>query len=44
MHGYVGALGFNAGVKASPGELLSHADIGLMGTVEARKGPWLIPR
>jgi hypothetical protein len=43
MHGYAGALGFNAGVKASPGDLLSHADIGLMGTLEAKKGPWLIP-
>jgi len=43
MHGYVGAFGFNAGVKASPGDLLSHADIGLMGTVEASKESWLIP-
>jgi hypothetical protein len=43
MHGYVGAFGFNAGVKASPGDLLSHADIGLMGTLEARKERWVIP-
>jgi len=43
MHGYVGAFGLNAGVRASPGDLLSHADVGLMGTVEARKGPWVLP-
>ena len=43
MHGYVGALGFNAGVRASPGDLLSHADIGLMGTLEARKAHWVAP-
>jgi hypothetical protein len=43
MHGYVGAFGLNAGVKASTGDILSHADIGLLGTVEARKGPWMIP-
>jgi hypothetical protein len=43
VHGYAGALGHNVGVKASPGDLLSHADIGLMGTLEARKGPWLVP-
>jgi len=43
MHGYVGARGFNVGVKASPGDILSHADVGLLGTVEARKGPWVLP-
>jgi hypothetical protein len=43
MHGYVGARGFNAGVRASPGDLLSHADIGLMGTFEARKGRVVVP-
>lgn len=43
MHGYVGARGFNAGVRASPGDLLSHADIGLMGTLEASKGHVVVP-
>jgi len=43
MHGYVGALGRNAGVKASPGDILSHLDIGLLGTLEARKGPVVVP-
>jgi hypothetical protein len=43
MHGYAGAYGLNAGVKASPGDLLSHADVGLMGTLEARKEHWVIP-
>jgi hypothetical protein len=32
----VGALGRNASIHASPGDLLSHFDIGLMGAAEAR--------
>jgi hypothetical protein len=43
MHGSVGAYGLNTSVKASPGDLLSHADVGLMGTVEASKERWVIP-
>ena len=43
MHGYVGALGRNAGVRASPGDLLSHLDIGLMGTLQAQKGHVVVP-
>jgi len=43
MHGYVGALGHNAGVRASPGDLLSHADIGVMGTLQAQKGHVVLP-
>jgi len=36
-HGTVGALGRNVSIHASPGDLLSHFDIGLMGAAEARK-------
>lgn len=35
-HGVVGALGHDVGFHASPGDLLSHFDIGLMGAAEAR--------
>ncbi len=35
-HGTVGALGRDASIHASPGDLLSHFDIGLMGAAEAR--------
>src|SRR5215813_6899120 len=35
-HGTVGALGHNISMHASPGDLLSHLDIGLMGAAEAR--------
>lgn len=41
--GTTGALGHNVGVHASPGDLLSHFDIGLMGTVEARKNRFVLP-
>jgi len=41
--GRVGALGHNAGVHASAGDLLSHFDIGLMGLVEARKNRFVLP-
>ena len=41
-HGTVGALGHNTSVHASPGDLLSHLDIGLMGAAEARYGPFLL--
>jgi hypothetical protein len=34
-HGIVGVLGRNAGFRASPGDLLSHFDVGLMGGAEA---------
>jgi len=43
MHGTTGILGYNASIKASPGDLLSHLDIGLMGTVEVRKERFVIP-
>lgn len=36
-HGTVGALGRNVSVHASPGDLLSHFDIGLMGAADANK-------
>src|SRR5262250_1688212 len=36
-HGTVGALGRDVSMHASPGDLLSHFDIGLMGAAEARK-------
>jgi hypothetical protein len=35
-HGVVGALGRDVGFHATPGDLLSHLDIGLMGSAEAR--------
>jgi len=41
-HGTVGALGHNASTHASPGDLLSHADIGLMGAAEARYNRFLL--
>jgi hypothetical protein len=36
-HGTVGALGRAASMHASPGDLLSHVDIGLMGAAELRR-------
>ena len=36
-HGTVGALGRDVGMHASPGDLLSHFDIGLMAAAEARR-------
>lgn len=41
-HGTVGALGHNASIHASPGDLLSHFDIGLMGAAEARRKRFLL--
>jgi len=43
VHGKTGAFGRNASVHASAGDLLSHFDIGLMGTVEARKNRFVMP-
>jgi hypothetical protein len=43
IHGTTGVLGFNTSVKASPGDLLSHFEIGLMGTVAARKQHFVAP-
>jgi hypothetical protein len=43
MSGTTGALGHNVAVHASPGEVLSHFHIGLMGNVEARKGHFVMP-
>jgi hypothetical protein len=43
MSGTVGALGRDAGVHVSPGDLLSHFHIGLMGVVEARKNRLVLP-
>jgi hypothetical protein len=43
VSGTVGALGHYVGVHASPGDLLSNFQIGLMGNVEARKGRVVIP-
>ena len=41
-HGTVGALGRNASIHASPGDLLSHFDIGVMGAAEARRKRFLL--
>jgi hypothetical protein len=43
MHGTTGVRGFNTSVRASAGDLLSHFDIGLMATVEARKSRMVLP-
>jgi hypothetical protein len=43
VSGTAGALGHYVGVHASPGDLLSNFQIGLMGNVEARKGRLVIP-
>jgi hypothetical protein len=43
MSGTVGALGHNASVHATPGDILSNFHIGLMGQVEARKNRFVIP-
>ena len=43
VHGTTGLLGLNASVHASPGDLLSHFDIGLMGTLEARRNHFILP-
>jgi len=41
-HGTVGALGRSVSIHASPGDLLSHFDIGLMGAAEARHKRFLL--
>jgi hypothetical protein len=43
MHGTVGALGRNVSVHASPGDVLSHFNIGLMGAAELSRKRVLIP-
>jgi hypothetical protein len=41
-HGTVGALGRDVSIHASPGDLLSHFDIGVMGAAEARYNRFLL--
>jgi hypothetical protein len=41
-HGTIGALGHNLSIHASPGDLLSHFDIGVMGAAEARRKRFLL--
>lgn len=41
-HGTVGALGRNVSMHGSPGDLLSHADVGLVGAAEARYRRFLL--
>jgi hypothetical protein len=43
MHGTVGALGRHVSVHASPGDILSHFDIGLMGAAELSRKRVLVP-
>jgi hypothetical protein len=43
LHGTVGALGRNVSVHASPGDVLSHFDIGLMGVAELSRKRVLVP-
>lgn len=41
-HGTIGALGHNLSIHASPGDLLSHFNFGLMGAAEARRKRFLL--
>ena len=43
VHGTTGVRGFNASVHASPGDLLSHFNIGLMGALEMRRNRVVLP-
>lgn len=43
MHGTTGIRGLNASIHATPGDLLSHFDIGLMAGVELQKGRGVMP-
>jgi hypothetical protein len=43
LHGTVGALGHNASIHASAGDVLSKLNIGLMGAGEFRKGRFVAP-
>lgn len=43
VSGSAGAVGHDVSIHASPGDLLSHFDIGLMGLVEARKNRFVLP-
>lgn len=43
ISGTIGALGHDASVHASPGDVLSNFHIGLMGAVEARKNRFVMP-
>jgi hypothetical protein len=43
VHGTTGVRGVDVSFHASPGDLLSHFDIGLMGTMEARKNHVVLP-
>ena len=43
MHGTAGVRGFNSSVHASAGDLLSHLDIGLMGSATLRKNRLVMP-
>ena len=43
MSGTIGVLGRNASVHASPGDILSHLGIGLMGAMEVRKNRFVLP-
>jgi hypothetical protein len=43
MHGTTGLRGFDASVHASAGDMLSHFNMGLMGTTELRKNRFVFP-
>ena len=43
VSGTTGVRGHNVSIHASPGDLLSHFDIGLMGMAEIRKNRFVIP-
>jgi hypothetical protein len=43
LSGTIGLLGRNASVQASPGDILSHLGIGLMGAMEVRKNRFVLP-
>jgi hypothetical protein len=43
MHGTTGVLGFNTSVRASPGDLLSHFNFGLMAVTDVRRNRLVLP-
>jgi hypothetical protein len=43
MHGKTGVRGFYTSISASPGDLLSHFNMGLMGTTSVRKNHFVMP-
>src|ERR1700757_2500199 len=43
MHGTTGVRGYNTSIQASPGDLLSHFNMGLMGSTDLRRNHFVMP-